>query len=331
MADPVKAALVGVGWWGAELTRGTRASGRLDVVSCHSRSADNRERFAVDQGIRAVADWDTVLADDEIEAVIVATPHSTHTRLVTEAAEAGKHVFVEKPMTMTVEDGWGCVEAAEKAGVVLAVGHNRRRQGPTRRIRQLLDEGRLGRIVMADTNQSGPSGLRGAADNWRNDPTERPLSGMTPFGVHVIDALLYLLGPIARVTAVRANVLDHTALDDGAVLTLEFESGAVGMLATATSVPTTTRLGVLGSEGAAWNMDDGTRLLVQPIGERLPGEETVAEVDTVAEQMADFADAIRTGGSPEVGGVEGLAVVSVMEAAFASAASGRPCEVGAVR
>jgi predicted dehydrogenase len=321
---PVRLGVAGVGWWGGELLRGAQIAG-LRPTACYSPTGANRTRFAEAHGLRAVESWEALIGDDEIDAVAIATPHSTHGRLVVDAAAAGKHIFVEKPFTLTVDEGLEAIAAAEEAGVALQVGHNRRRQAPTRRIRQMIESGALGTPVLADVNMSGPSGS--AADNWRADPSERPMSGMTQFGVHMIDALHYLLGPVERVTAVRGNVLESTPLDDAAALILEFTSGALGQLATSAAVPTTTRLGVLGSEATAWNIDDGARLAVQRTGEKELSDLPFEAVDTVADQMADFALAVTGDGAPEVGGRQGLAVVAVLEAAMESAASGRPVAV----
>ncbi|MGH8875025.1 MAG: Gfo/Idh/MocA family protein [Acidimicrobiia bacterium] len=325
--DPVRVGVVGLGWWGGELVRGGRASGLVDPVVCFAREEARRKGFAEEHRLRAAGSYQEVLADPDVEGVLIATPHSTHTELVTMAASAGKHVFVEKPLTLTVEDGRSCMTAADRAGVVLQVGHNRRRQPANRRIRQLIEDGSLGTPTLADANHSGPGGLRTAPEDWRSDPAERPLSGMTAYGVHVIDTFHYLIGPIARVIAMSTRLLDRTALDDASVLAFEFASGAVGVLATSTVVPATTRVGVLGTGGAAWNEDDGQRLLVHPVGERAPSEEPVEPLDTIADELAEFAGSVRTGSLPETGGREGLLVVAVLEAAVASAATGSAVEV----
>jgi predicted dehydrogenase len=328
-SEPLRAGVAGVGWWGGELVRGARASGAVEMVSCFSPTGANRTRFAAEHGLRAASSWDDLIGDDEIEAVFVATPHSTHLSLVEDATGARKHVFVDKPLTLSVDEGLQCVKAAEEAGVVLQVGHNRRRQGATRRIRRLIEEGALGTVVMADANMSGTTGLHGPTFGWRNDPEERPLSGMTPYGVHLVDSLHFLIGPISAVTAMRGSVLSETSLDDAAVLLLEFAGGPVGMLGTSTSVPTTNRIGVLGSAGTAWNYEDGARLLVQGVDDKAPAPQPVEQIDTVAEELTDFAISVRTGRPPEVGGREGLAVVGVLEAALESAVSGKTVEVRA--
>jgi predicted dehydrogenase len=325
--EPVRVGVAGVGRWAAELVRASRAAGTVSPVSCYAPTDDHRARFARDQGLAAADTWDDLLVDDETEGIVIATPHTTHTELVLEAAEAGKHVFVEKPFTLSVDDGLRCIDAAARAGVTLQVGHNRRRQAATRRIKHMLDSAELGTPVMADAHMSARGGRRGDPGNWRWNPHERPLSGMTPYGVHLIDSLHFLLGAVAEVQAVRADLLDDVALDDATVLTLRFASGAIGMLGTSTSVPRTNRLGVLASEGAAWNLDDGARLAVQTADSDAPQDEPVQPVDTVAEQMADFARAVRSGDPPEVDGRAGLHVVGVLEAAIESARTGSTVQV----
>jgi len=316
--ESVKAGLVGLGWWGAELLRGARAASAVAITTCHARRPEARSTFAAEHGLRPVASFEEMLTDPDTEAVIIATPHSTHAELVLAACEAGKHVFVEKPFVMSVADGRRCVAAAERAGVVLQVGHQRRRQPANRRIGAMIDEGVLGAVVALEANYSSPGGGRAGPADWRQDPSERPFSGLTPFGVHVIDTFHFLVGPIRSVVAMSTRPVGKTRLDDAAVLAFEFESGAVGTLVTSTTIPATNRVGVLGTESAAWNDRDGRRLLVQSTADKAPREEAVEQLDTIADQMSEFARCVRTGERPEVDGRVGLRVVAVMEAALAS-------------
>ncbi len=324
----VKAGLVGVGWWGGVLLEGTRNAATIEVTSCHSRTSEARTTFARAHDLEAVADLDAMLGDREIEAIIIATPHSTHADLVVAACEAGKHVFVDKPFVMTVADGRRCVEAADRAGVVLQVGHQRRRQPANRRIKQMIDDGTLGDVVALEANYSGTGG-KADPDSWRQDRVERPLSGLTPFGVHVIDTFHSFVGPIRAVTAMSTRSVGATRLDDAAALGFEFESGPVGVLLTSTAVPFVNRVGVLGTEGSAWNEQDGARLGIQLAPERSAREEPVEQLDVVADQMAEFARCILTGTAPEVDGRAGFAVVAVVEAALRSSAERRTVEVEA--
>lgn len=165
--EPLKIASVGLGWWGGVLAEKSVAAG-LELVTCFARTVQNRDQFAEVHGCRSAESWDAVLADPEVEAVVLATPHSTHADQVVEAAAAGKHVFCDKPFTLNVAEGKRAVKAAEEAGVVLQVGHNRRRQPANRRLKAMVENGELGMIHYAEANLSYPKGLdpRGG---WRYD------------------------------------------------------------------------------------------------------------------------------------------------------------------
>src|SRR5262249_11265705 len=125
---PLRVASVGTGRWAGTLTEAAAQDTGMVIVACTSRSAGRRADFARKYGCRAVSSSEAVLTDPEIEPVMIATPHSLHAEQIVAAARAGKHVFVDKPFTLTVADARRATEACRKAGVVLAVGHQRRRQ-----------------------------------------------------------------------------------------------------------------------------------------------------------------------------------------------------------
>jgi predicted dehydrogenase len=320
-------AIVGLGWWGAELVKAVRASGTAEVVACFARTEDSRKAFAAEHQIVAADSYGSLLADPDVDGILLATSHSSHAPLAVAAAGAGKHVFVEKPLTLTVEDARRCVQAAADAGVVLQVGHNKRRQPANRRAKEMIDAGELGQVVAVEAHHAGGRGLSIDPDGWRADPAESPLSGMTGMGVHQIDNMHYLIGPVKRVAARSNRLVKKTRLDDATVLALEFENGVVGTLVTSYVAPPTVRNGVIGTQAAVWNDLDGKRLSVQLISEREPQLLEVAQLDTVADELVEFANCIKTGATPETGGLEGLRVVAVFEAAVAAAASGQTVEV----
>ena len=320
----VRLGLVGLGWWGGELAAAVRRSGAAELVACHARTAAAREDFAERTGCRAVGSLQEMLAAEDVEGVILATPHSVHADQVCEAAGAGKHVLVEKPFTLTVEEGRRAVEAADAAGTRLMVGYQRRRQVPNRRIHEMLGRGEMGTPLMASSmfNVS-----RGYPATWRAEDAETPLGGMTGLGVHMIDTYHYLLGPIAAVSAFSRSVLPDVPLDHATGLLFEFESGAVGTLLTTHFAPGAVEVAVHGTEAAAFNRRDGASLLVQAKGDAAPSEVAIEANDPLAEQVAEFAAAIRGGHPIETDGRVGLAVTEVLQAAVASAQRGQPVQV----
>ncbi|MGH9213302.1 MAG: Gfo/Idh/MocA family protein [Acidimicrobiales bacterium] len=316
---PVRLGVVGLGWWGKVLADAAGRSGVVDVVACFARTEASRERFAAEVGCRPASSLPELLTADDIEGVLFATPNTTHLGQIREAAAAGRHVFVEKPLALTVAEAQQAVVAAEAAGVVLMVGHQRRRQAPNRRIRQLLDDGSLGTPLLAEASFTTSSGY---PPTWRASRDETPLGAMTGLGVHMVDTFHYLLGPVSRVSAFSKQAIDGEPLDHATGLLLEFLSGAVGTLLCSHFAPPASRIAVHGTGGAAANVQDGARLMVQRAGESTLREVDVASTDPVVEQLAEFAAAIRGDGKVETGGHEALAVVAVMEAAIASARTG---------
>jgi predicted dehydrogenase len=318
MTESVKAASVGVGWWGKELARGAKAAG-IEVVSCYARNEEARGAFAAEVGCRSASTLEEILNDPGIEGLLVATSHGTHRQMVEAAAGAGKHVFIEKPLALSLEDAQACVAAAEAAGTVLQVGFQRRRHPAHREIRRLIDEGSLGDIQSLEANHSLPNRIPENA--WRWDQDESPLGSMTSLGIHQIENFHYLAGPITRVGAVSRRGRAVT-IDEATALVFEFASGAVGTLVSSFFTPWRISLSVHGTEGAAFADRDGATLAFQPKGETSPAEIALGEVDAVAEQLVEFARCVRQGGRPEVSGVEGLAVVAVLEAAQRSVSTG---------
>src|SRR4030081_589325 len=123
----IRAAILGLGRWGRSLVNSVQGKSRdIQFVAAHTRTRATAEEFCRDQGMPFVASYAQILADPAIDAVVLATPHSRHAEQIAQAAAAGKHVFVEKPMTLDLASAQAAAETAHKAGVLLAVGFNRR-------------------------------------------------------------------------------------------------------------------------------------------------------------------------------------------------------------
>jgi len=327
--EPVRAASVGLGWWGGNLASKAGAAG-IELVACFARTEETRLEFAEKYGTRATSSLDELLADPEIDAVLLATPHSTHADLVVEVSSAGKHIFVDKPFTLTVAEAKRATVAAESAGVVLQVGHNRRRQPANRRLKEMVDSGALGMIHYAEANLSYPKGLN-PRTGWRGTPEESPAGGMTGLGVHMADNLNYLLGRPARVAAFSKKLIAVGNLDDVTTATIEYESGPLAFLGTSMVIPDIARTALWGTEGAAWNENDGERFYVQEIGSKERVEQEVDTLDTVEDELDEFARNVRNGSQPETGGPEGLEATAILEGIVESAATGRVVDLDEVR
>jgi predicted dehydrogenase len=248
----IRAAIIGLGTWGQNLVRSVQGSSpHIQFTAAATRTPDKARDFAQTHGLRLLPDYQAVLGDPEIDAVVLATPHSLHTDQIVAAARAGKHVFSEKPLGLDAASAQRAAQACADHGVTLGVGYNWRYQPALQAIRRLIDDGTLGRVLHLEGNFCGPSAYRFPKGHWRHDTGEVPAVGMTGRGVHVIDAMLSLAGPIEQVTAQSFRLAQDFGVDDTTSMLLRFASGATGYLGTVIATAETWRLQVFGSNGWA--------------------------------------------------------------------------------
>lgn len=326
----LRAASVGLGWWSDELARAVQGkSDRIGIVSCTSRSPEKRAAFAETFGTGQHESYEALLGDPGIDAVILTTPHSRHAEHVEQAAAAGKQVFVEKPFTLTPESGARAAKACADAGVVLAVGHNRRFSAAAQVLRGLLDEDRFGTLLHMEANFSAPGALSYTADRWRANRTESPAGALAGLGVHLIDLLAWLGGGVRRVMAQARRRVLTIDMDDTTSALLELGCGATAYLGSHCVCPYTSFLNIYGVEANAFAGIDGNSLEIQSKGEpRKP--ESLKPVDTLRAELEEFAAACAGKGTYRVAPAEAIHNVAVMQAIARSAADdGRAVELSA--
>jgi predicted dehydrogenase len=322
----VRLGSIGLGWWGKVLAEAVGKVPDVAITSCYARGEAGRAAFAGQFGCRQADSLDDLLADPEIDGVLIATSHESHRSLIEQAASAGKHIFVEKPLTTTVADGLASVEAAEKAGVLLQVGHQRRRNTIERKLKEMIVAGELGDIEMVEASQSIPNGFTMPDEAWRWDKEQSPLGSMASLGIHRVDSFHYLLGPVKSVFAFTRPGRTKP-IDEATVLAFEFESGAVGSLVTSFFVARVVELTIAGTDATAFSRADGSILEVQKRGELSRTEIPLTAIDPVADQLAEFARAIRGEAEVEVNGRVALEVIRVLEAATESARTRRAVDL----
>ena len=320
----LRAASVGIGRWSNELAKAIQGkSEKIGIVSCYSRSAETRADFAALFGTGQHDSYEALLADAEIDAVILTTPHSLHEAHVVAAAKAGKQVFVDKPFTLTAESGERAAAACAEAGVTLAVGQNRRFAAAAQAIKQRLDEGFFGTLLHIEANFSTAGALRYTADRWRASRTESPGGGLTGLGVHMIDLITWLGGPVQSVLAQSKKRVAQVDIDDTTTALFDLESGATAYLGSVFACPYTNFLNLYGTKANAFALIDGNRLEVQLAkGEREPV--MLESVDTLKAELEEFADACAGRGSFRVAPPEAIHNVAVVEAIVAAAEQGGP-------
>ncbi|MGH8951307.1 MAG: Gfo/Idh/MocA family protein [Acidimicrobiia bacterium] len=321
-------ASIGLGWWGNMLAAGATAGDSARIVSCFARTEATREAFAEKHGCRAVGSLEEIWSDPEVDGVLIATPHSVRAEVIEQAAAAGKHIFIEKPLALTGVEARASADAAQAAGVTLQVGHNKRRQTGNRRLHEMLTSGELGELQHLEANISVPVAFNPNLPEWRKKPEQIPAGGMTPLGVHHVDTIQYLGGPIKSVSAISKRVSGRLDVDDVTAMLFELERGPLAYLVTLLATAGVNTVTVFGSDAAAWSEEDGTRLFLQKRGQTSREEISISPIDTVADEMAEFANCIRTGAAPETGPEAAIPVVDVLEAIIESAETRRTVDVG---
>jgi UDP-N-acetyl-2-amino-2-deoxyglucuronate dehydrogenase len=308
-------ALVGTGMWAPRLASAAERAG-LELVTCFSRDQARRAAFSERFGCEPAATLEDAVAHPRVEGVVLATPNDVHEEQTLACAEHGRHVFVEKPIADRVEAGERMRRACAEAGVGLMVGHAFRRLGAARRVKQLLDEGALGQVVLAEANMSLAGSFKPEA--WRAHRERNPGGPIMQLGIHHVDTLAYWLGPVRRASGRFAHVHAAADIDDVGIVTLEFESGALGTVTGRYVSPKTLSLRLFGSEAV---LDYRADFSVWPDAQALDGVTTLTlggapvdfdERDMLAEELEEFGRCIRAEAEPETGAEEGIAALAVV-------------------
>jgi predicted dehydrogenase len=246
----IKAAIVGMGTWGQNLVKSVQGlSNEIQFVSGATRTPAKASDFASKYKIELTDSYTALLANPDIDAVVLATPHSMHTDQIIAAARAGKHVFSEKPLGLDSASARRAAQAAADNKVILGVGYNWRFQPALQEARRMIDDGTLGKVLHIEGNFCGPSAYRFPKGHWRHEGDESPAGGMTGRGVHVIDAMMYLAGPIDQVTAQSFRIAQDFGSDDTTSMLLHFAGGSTGYLGTIIATAETWRMQIFGSNG----------------------------------------------------------------------------------
>ena len=316
----IDAAIVGLGRWGRTLVKAVQGrSSKLRFTRAVSRDPARLGAAAAELGLEVVGSLDAVLADRSIGAVVLATPHSLHCEQIIAAAHAGKAVFCEKPLTLTKAEAARAIDACHKAGVVLGVGTDKRFYPAVAELLRMANEGELGKVLHLEAHFSNE--VAATHSEWRNSPEESPAGGMTGTGVHMLDAMVALAGPVRRVEALLLSHKPPPDPLDSLSALLEFTSGISGTLAMVRSTPGYFRLHAFGREASAEALFR-TDLIVRRSGKE-PQHLSLPPVDSVRTNLEAFADAVAGRAPYPIPTSDMLATVAAFEA-ITEAASGLP-------
>ena len=336
---PLGFGLIGTGMAGGcnacelEFVEGAR------LAAVCSRDPARARAFAEEHGsANWYTDYERLVADPEVDAVLVLTPTGLHAEMTIAAAEAGKHVLVEKPIEATLEAARRMIRVCRERDVRLGVIFQMRFGRVAEELRHLLSGGGLGEIYLADAVDKvsrPPSYYASAA--WRGTEELEGGGCLMTQSIHILDLLQHLVGPVAAVTGKTATKRHSIEVEDTATALLEFENGALGSLISATSVRPAllSRIAVHGERGTVVANAQYDKFLVWEVegkpGPHLP--ETTRWLDTDdpwsypqtrhRAQLADLVSAVRERRAPVLDGEEALRSLRVVKAIQHSARLGR--------
>jgi len=319
VGERAKVGMIGLRGYGNIVRKGLIACEKLELAAVWSRSPESIERSQRELPSTVCDSYDALLAEP-IDAVLIINPNYLHMQYALPAAEAGKAVLIEKPMTNTVAEGKEMVAAFKDKGLLLGVKHLQRFSPANRRIRDLIQAGDLGEVLSIETYTSHSSSKNFPPDRWKRDPKLCPAAPLTQLAVHYIDTAMSFFGPPTWVQSHHRNVLKLSENVDCTVTTVGFGE-ICGTFTAHYVVPSYARLAVYGSEGVLVEDHDGLRLKRE--GEKAFEPVDVPEGPSALVAVLDaFGESLLTGAPFETDGETGLQVVAAAEAAVTSAADG---------
>jgi UDP-N-acetyl-2-amino-2-deoxyglucuronate dehydrogenase len=335
MSDAVRIGLIGCGGISHAHIRGMLSLGAdviRVVVTCDVERSLAEER-ARDAGAEVVVtDWREVVERTDIDAVDICLPHDLHAEVAIAAAQAGKHIFVEKPIATTLEDGWAMVRAARDANVVLMTAFVERFEAENQRTKQLLDEGWLGTPILAQVdhlqNVFIPPG------HWARERNRLGGGAIASAGCHRIDLLRWFIGEVEWVSAETFYNPDRMEGEIAGVVNMQFTCGAIANLSINWMSPYRAfyrKLWLEGTEGCIHNWN-GLHIFSRKKPEWSEGFVTleVEPVDPFAAELRHFVECIREGKQPLTNGEEAVRTQAVAIAANESEQTGcrvRPADL----
>jgi len=339
----VRLGLVGIGAFSGAIANGVMKSNRAELVTCFTRTPEKRKAFSEKYGCDQEESYEAVVKRDDIDGVLLITPNNVHAEQAVLAAQHGKHVFVEKPIANTIEDGKRMIEACEKADVTLMTGHYMRRWGAFRKVKELIDGGAIGDPIQVEANFSHSLGFELTPDKfrWRGDDSGCPAGALMTMGSHHADMLNHLFGPIKTAFSYFVKLYIPADVEDVTTMVFQFESGILGYLGCNYASPKALWMYIYGTrsnmlctvtmpelpfeEYLLWlpRVDHDSRVQIFERGKTGSRDIPITVGDPILEEIDEFAHCINTGDQPETNGKGGLAALALIRAAIESARTGK--------
>lgn len=330
---PVKVAIVGLGRWARVLTRAASQSEKLKIVAGYSRSVEKREAFESATGVPSVPDMDAILSNAALQGVILTVPNEQHLEMARLVAEAGKHVYTEKPIASTLADGLEIAALEQKHGVTVTVGHSARLMGGIRALRQAIDKGELGRVAFIEANFSNHRALELTPQTWRWYKDKAPGGPLSQLAIHQFDVLHYLGGEVREASSMASQLSPVGAeVDDQSMTLVKFADGKIAYVGSCWTSPGIFSVRVFGSAGLmhyeidfdTWDTPEQlhkkSTLYIQrgKDGYAKREELKVPESDMFRAELEMFAESCRTEKSNELSAKNANVAVAMVNAALKS-------------
>jgi UDP-N-acetylglucosamine 3-dehydrogenase len=322
MRQKINVALIGIGNFGQKLADTIKKTENLNLRACFHEKIEKAEEFALKNGCKAFSDTEEMFKEN-FEAVIIATPNHLHGKYAMLAIEKNKHLFIEKPIANGINEAEQILNEAERKNIIVMVGHNARRNTAIRKIKEMIDNGKMGKLVSAEINMSHGGGMKFTSDNWRFHKNNCPGGPLIMLGSHAADISNYLFGPAKSVCAAVKNLYAPTEAEDTSMVVLELKMGGLVYLANNYNTPTTYYIRIFGTNGILeYNKNLDTLSFQGPDNGREPASLQKMEFlknDTILEELKEFGECVLDGKKPETSGKEGLEALKIINAALLSA------------
>ncbi|MEW6753022.1 MAG: Gfo/Idh/MocA family oxidoreductase [Candidatus Latescibacterota bacterium] len=319
-----------------QATQGAHLVAVADVVEERVRQAGERH------GVPWYVAHEEMLRQPEVDVVCICTPSGVRIPIATDAAAAGKHLVIEKPIDVSLEKADRIIRAAQDAGVHLMCIFQLRYGRAVQRVREALQAGRLGRVALGDAyiKWFRPQSYYASAA-WRGTWAMEGGGALMTQGIHTVDLLRWIMGPVRRVQARMGALVHHIEVEDTLVATLEYESGALGVVeATTASHPgMPAKLEFSGNRGtivveadriAAWQIEGEESQADAAAGSevaRAASDSRTFGTEGHKAQIAEMVQVVRTGVRPRIDGAEGRATLELVVALYESARRGAPVDL----
>ncbi len=329
----LRTAMIGVGNWARVLGKAASVSDKIEVVACVGRSPERLEAFSKDFGLPARS-IEEVLADKDIAGLVLALPNELHFEFAQRGAEAGKHIYIEKPIANTMTDSLRIAALEKEHGVRIVIGHCARLLTGVRAIRAAMDAGKLGKVSQLEANFSNDRGLRLSAKDWRFYQDGAPGGSLSQIGVHQFDTLRYLGGDILAVSASAARHSPVGAeVEDQWIVAVHFADGKLGVMLSNWTSPGTYSIRATGADALMFydinqtfwptpeRLHEDATLYLQARGKGPADRQAlpVPEGNMFRDELDLFADSVTNGEECEMSAANGCQAVAAVYAAIKSA------------